>query len=263
LRIASGQCRGNVTTHVAGDARAVVVIDTGEIEAHTLGIDAHVLIAQHRHVEIANEGHPRVGVREVIVIAGDEEHAMPRPQGAQRCDVGTHMPHRAVDEIPGDGDEIRRQRVATADEVRREAVIEQRPEVDVADLDDAKAIELSRPTCKRDLDAAESGWAQHRDQANGAENRGERRYEQSALPVHCRRISTVAVAATDCVPPNHHSASVISSPTPRNHATPIQIAAVHAIARCRCAGSRSAISGWANQLAPRSTRVTNISARQG
>ena len=88
------------------------------------GLDADMLVAQHRDAQPAHELRPRVDAGEVVVIAGDEEHSVLGPQSRQRSHVRPDVAYRSVDEIAGDGDEVRIQRIGAADQLCGKAVIE-------------------------------------------------------------------------------------------------------------------------------------------
>jgi len=96
-RIAALQCRGEVR-------RAGRILDARDVEP---GRDLHALVAQRADAERRQVRVPFLHARVVLVIAGDEVHAAGRMDPRQGSHVLAQLVHAPVDQVTGDGDQVR------------------------------------------------------------------------------------------------------------------------------------------------------------
>ena len=118
-----------------------MVVDAGEVEARRAAADRDALVAQVAHAEPRDLGDPRIGAGVVLVVAGHREHAVLRAQLAERRDIVAQIVDRAVDQVAGQRDQIRRQRVGVRDHALDERAIDRHADVQVRELHDREAIE--------------------------------------------------------------------------------------------------------------------------
>ena len=81
-----------------------VVSHPGQHQGLPLAFKHDVFIEKHGHVQPAQLVDPGMGAGVVLVVAGDEEHAVLRAHPAERRDVRRELGHAAVDEVARDGD---------------------------------------------------------------------------------------------------------------------------------------------------------------
>src|ERR1700690_4467000 len=84
-------------------------------------------------------GEPSIRPRIVLVVAGDEEGAVPGAQTAQRLDQRAELLHGAVHEVAGDDDQVGLELVRLTNDGLDEVSSDRRTDVDVGELDDAVA----------------------------------------------------------------------------------------------------------------------------
>ena len=150
-RIAPRERPGHVLPVVREHAPRARVVDACEVEQAAADLDA--LVAQHADAERLQVRDPRVRPRVVLVIAGDEEHAVARAQVAQRLDERRELLDRTVDQIARDDDHVGRQGVRLADHLLHEVAPDGRPDVHVGELHDAIPRRGARQACQRDAHA--------------------------------------------------------------------------------------------------------------
>ena len=78
------------------------------------------------------------------MVAGDREHAVLGAQLRERRDVVAQVGDRAVDEVAGERDEVRREPVRVIDDALDERAIDREPDVEIGELDDREAVERAR-----------------------------------------------------------------------------------------------------------------------
>ncbi len=78
----------------------------GEHDPRALMREHDVLVHQHAHAEALELGGPGGLARVILVIAGDEERAVPRVKSRERRGVARQVAHRAIDEIARQRDDI-------------------------------------------------------------------------------------------------------------------------------------------------------------
>jgi len=178
------QRRLEILAVAAAHQMGVVVLDAGEIERRLPLADDHAPVAQRPPAEALDAGDPGVRARIVIVVAGDEVDAVGRAQLGQGRDLGGEVADAAVDEVAGDGDQVRGERTASLHQMSREAAVEQRADVQVAELHDAETVEPGRQARQRDLDALQTRRGQGSAQAGAA---GEERHREHRQRLHPRR----------------------------------------------------------------------------
>src|SRR5207244_3810720 len=108
--------------------------DAGDDE---IPVDDAVFIPEKCQAETLELFHPVAGVPVVLVIAGDDEHAVARAQIPQRFDRVAQIIDMAVDEITGDDDRVSFQRVGALDQRFDEAALNRRADVHIAPLHEA------------------------------------------------------------------------------------------------------------------------------
>ena len=138
-----GRCRHvGFSTHGPTD----VIVDACEIQAAARGAVAQreAFVAQYTDPERAEVREPAVDARVVLVVAGDEEHAVLRAQLRERRDERAELVDRAVHEIASDHDRVGDHRVDRADELLDEIRADRGADVHVGDLRDDVARQILR-----------------------------------------------------------------------------------------------------------------------
>src|SRR5439155_1183323 len=112
--------------------------------------------------EAAELGHPFVGPRVVLVVAGYEVNAVPGRELGERLDLRAQGGHAAVDEIAGDHDGVGTLQIGFFDDVLEEASAERGADVNIGELDDREAGQgrgqsLESDVHFVDIDIGESG----------------------------------------------------------------------------------------------------------
>ena len=105
-RIAAFDGTRQIRPVIAAEAARAPIVDAGEIEARLTLSNNDPLVSKHADAERVELLDPIVGARVVLVIAGDEEHAVLCVQIAERRRLIAERRHRAVHEIAGDGDDV-------------------------------------------------------------------------------------------------------------------------------------------------------------
>ncbi len=85
--------------------------DAGQSDACTVVLDQRVAVGERDHAQRDEVLHPRLVIKKVLMIAGDDVHAVRRTQIAQGLDILLPVVERAVNEIAGDDDQIDTQRI--------------------------------------------------------------------------------------------------------------------------------------------------------
>ncbi len=117
-----------------------MVVDAGQIEGSIAVADLHPLVAKRTDSELADPRQPGLGAGVVVVIPGDEVDAVRGPELAEGLHLVLELADAAVHQIAGQGDQIGSQAVHLRDQPRGKLALENRPDVDVAELDDPEPI---------------------------------------------------------------------------------------------------------------------------
>src|ERR1017187_4159005 len=112
------------------------VVDPREVERIAY---RNSLVSQDANPQSAQVGDPCIRPRIVLVVAGDEEDAVPGAQTAQRLDQRAELLHGAVHEVAGDDDQVGLELVRLTNDGLDEVSSDSRTDVDVGELDDAVA----------------------------------------------------------------------------------------------------------------------------
>ena len=144
------------------------ILDAAQVEAGVAFTNGDAFVAKHANAEPRELFHPLIRAREILVIAGNEEDAVAGAQVGQRRDGVAQRAHAAVDEIAGDGDDVRRERVGAVDDVLDDVAPDRRPDVEIGDLDDRQSVLRARQPREPHADAADLHRPQRRPDGDGA-----------------------------------------------------------------------------------------------
>src|SRR5450631_23875 len=116
------------------------IVDPGQIEANGPVANRYPLVAQYSNAQAIELVQPGFRTGEVFVIAGHEINAVRGLEPGQRLDCRSELSDRPINEISGDGDEVRRERVGARDDLFDERPTDGRPHVNIGELDDSKSV---------------------------------------------------------------------------------------------------------------------------
>ena len=103
------------------------------------------------------------------MIAGHEVDAVPRAQSAERLNGGGELRDAAVNEISGDGNQVRFERVGARHDLLHERATYRRTDVDVGQLDDPEPVLLGRQPIERDAHATHFDRLTDRSEGDGGQ----------------------------------------------------------------------------------------------
>ena len=159
---------------------AVGIIDADQFELRSIAADADRSIAQRVPSVRSEQRYPVVRAGIEIVVSGDEIDAVVCAQPAERFDLARNALDSAVDQIPSDDDQVWLERVYAFGHQSRKPFVEQRPDVNVRDLDDTEAFEGLGKSFEGDLDAFRDGGFETDSQRGQRSQQSEPNNEQSA-----------------------------------------------------------------------------------
>jgi len=171
-RVAVRERPGQVlSVPLVGEASCRTVVDAGQIEARFIHADADAFIAEAANAEAGELRDPRRGAGEVLVVPRDEEDAMARPQPRQRGRHVAQVGHRAVDQIAGDRNQVRRQGIRLLDNLFDERSADRGADVQIRELDDRQSVQRARQSRQSDRYALHGNRADRRSHGDGGQRR--------------------------------------------------------------------------------------------
>ncbi|HEY3358051.1 MAG TPA: hypothetical protein VGQ83_32680, partial [Polyangia bacterium] len=177
-RARAGEPRGRPARPAQGG-----VADAEEHEARVAGRDHARVVVDHVEPEASERPRPGPHAPAALVVAGDEVHAVARPETLERRELRRRLPYAEVDEVAGDDHEVRVERVHLRDDARHEPGAERLPHVQIGQVHDPQPVESRREHRDRDVGGGDAGRPQRLVHAVGAEEQagGERRGGEAPL----------------------------------------------------------------------------------
>jgi hypothetical protein len=139
---------GAVTGRKTG---AVVVVHSGQEESTAVAANLHTLVPEDPDSPLVKEDKPTVQVVEVLVVPGDEVHAVRGRKVPDGIGVVSELGHGPLGQVSRYGHEIRVQAVGLFHHILHPAAAVDQVQVQVGEMEDREPVQLGREVGERNL----------------------------------------------------------------------------------------------------------------